>query len=84
MEKNFTDIAMRLSNWIDEQDVSEKPTVVMAFDDYDSMSRAWHALQKEFADQLFFGYSEWRLKEINNFIIAGVKVQFRLKLKEHA
>lgn len=80
----FTDIALRLAEWLDSQQYTpsdKKPTIVLAFDNYGDMELAWRTMMRDF--QAFMVPPDFiRLREVNNFTVAGLQFQFRVKLNK--
>lgn len=82
-DQPFVEIAMLLSEWIDTHTVSstKKPTIVLAFDDYSEMDRAWRAMLSDF-NTFMYPKDVIKLKEVTNFTVMGLDFQFRLKLNK--
>lgn len=80
----FPNIALQLSEWLDSQSYlkqDQRPTIVFAFDNYGDMERAWRSMLADFKS-FMLTYETTRMKEVNNFTIAGLQFQFRLKLNK--
>ena len=79
---SMIDASSALYQALKSMNLQSDPTVVLAFDDYNSMYEFWMNLIKEHQDHLYGDWSVRSLRENQRFQIHGVKYIMRLKIKE--